>query len=273
MNITELAMLKKIAGGGNTGGGGTVDGLVIKTITFTDRPSAWEWLKTNHDKVFRSTLSTALSPVPTVFNDVTALFDEELTAVLFSSVVPRYAIGSSVTFDILRIEVGENGAKGILGACRLDIDATSTIDIDGQTDSTIPDEAWAAYNVKSTYYYIAEAESGGEEDNSPSCLVVVGNYSTEPFEITVKMLVENNEVVDSTGMANGYGEYAEFHNTQKGSVAILKTTLPVIVRDAYNQEIIYSNSEYVEVDEANQMTYVTIPMDCAVVEIVVALAE
>ena len=71
------------------------------------------------------------------------------------------------------------------------------------------------WNVKSTYYYIAEAESGGEEDNSPSCLVVVGNYSTEPFEITVKMLVENNEVVDSTGMANGYGEYAEFHNTQK----------------------------------------------------------
>lgn len=151
--------------------------------------------------------------------------------------------------------------------------------------SDAPDGSMAIVESDSISLYIREngqwvykgdvgaVSDGGEEVESPSCLVVVGNYSTEPFEVTVKMLVENNEVVDNTGYSYGYGEYAEFHNTQKGSVAILKTTLPVIVRDAFNQEIIYSNSEYVEVDEANQMTYVTIPMDCAVVEIVVELAE
>lgn len=100
-------------------------------------------------------------------------------------------------------------------------------------------------------------------------MVVVTNNSTDPIEVNTKRLVENNEVVDITGTARGYGEAAQFSDVQKGSVATLKTTLPCIVRDGVNTDIVYSNSEYVEVDEANQMTYVTIPEDSATVEIVV----
>lgn len=111
---------------------------------------------------------------------------------------------------------------------------------------------------------------GGESENdSPSCLVVIINNSNDPFEVTTKRLVENNEVEDYTEAAYGYGEYSFFYDTQKGSVAILKTTLPCIVRDGDNYDIVYNNSEYVEVDEANQVTYVTIPRDSNTVEIVV----
>lgn len=116
---------------------------------------------------------------------------------------------------------------------------------------------------------IKSGESGGEEDDSPLCMVVVVNNSTDPIEVNTKQLALNGELVDFTEMAQGYGEYTMFYDVQKGTVATLKTTLPCIVRDGDNPDTVYSNSEYVEVDEANQMTRITIPEYSENLEIVI----
>ena len=238
------------------------DSLSIKKITFTDRPTAQNWFIENSTKVLNTVFETIMLDAPVSFTNIAMTHEYDTPSVEFI-LFSLDQVEGNLTILVNSFRIGTDGFTyryGSLGNV--------------PESETIPDDSWGEISLKVTAYYIAEdggesgddnggGESGGEEDDSPFCLVVVANNSTDPIEVTTKKLTVNSEVVDDVGTAPGYGEYTMFHDVLKGSVATLKTTLPCTVQDGENNDI----SEYVEVDEVNQMTYVTIPEDSDTIEI------
>lgn len=254
----------RLAAIGNGGGG-----MSIKKIEFTDRPTAQNWFVENSGKVLKTEFE--YPDLLVSFASVIMVDDYDIPSATFIQF--SYLLDNgNVSVNAIELRISKLNVRVSFGTLGTE-----------STEMVIEDEQWEEFGIKFTVYYIAEGgdeggdegggesgdEGGDDSGDSPSCSFVVINNSTDAIEVSTKKMIENNEVVDAGGTNFGYGEYIVFENTQKGSVATLKTTLPCIVRDGDNHDIVYSNSEYVEVDEANQMTYVTIPRDSATVEIVV----
>lgn len=99
MNITELAILKKMVG--NNKNDDNSDGMTIKKITFTDRPSCWDWLKKNFDKALRCVIGTYGQQATTVYNNIAPYYGEdEIDACLWSSVFPSAIENEFVSFQV-----------------------------------------------------------------------------------------------------------------------------------------------------------------------------
>ena len=234
-------------------------GTSIKKIEFTDRPTAQNWFVENSGKVLKTVIETFELSAPFSFTNITMIDEYDIPSAEFTLFSLELDEGN-ITIRADSFRISTNGfiyQSGKLG--------------DVPESNTLTDDSWGEIGLKVTIYYIAEGggDSGDEGGDSPSCLVVVTNNSTDAIEVSTKKMIENNEVVDVVNVNAGYGETITFENTQKGSVATLKTTLPCIVRDGGNPDIVYSNSEYVEVDNTNQITYITIPEDSDTIEILV----
>ncbi len=179
MNITELAMLKKM--GGNTGGGGgssiSLDttltkagyaadakavgdrlafigsgggasgGLSIKRITFTDRPTLWEWLKNEDQKsrlgnVVKITAGVA-GALYAFHNFSTGKVEGEFySATLTSTTLVPYGQGNFVV----------SGKYADINPTHIDL---AEVYASGDNEvQTIPDEYWSAVGLSITVYYI-----------------------------------------------------------------------------------------------------------------------
>lgn len=138
MNITELAMLKKMAGSGSGGG------LSIKKIEFTDRPTLHDWLQNNVGKVLKTTITTNQFPAPINCTHIVAVnvgdgfYSLQQT---FCHVVDE--VSGKVVMDASMFEIKSTEVSF----------GTSSIGT-GVTMQVIPDEYWAAMEVVVTIYYI-----------------------------------------------------------------------------------------------------------------------
>ncbi len=134
MNLLELAMLKKMAGGGNNTGGG----LSIKEITFTDRPTLYAWLQNNFDKIVKCNMSSAQDEKP--INFCVWSYHNGDGSYSFDGLTLN---GGSLTFTKKKVAIGSNEV-------RIEY---QFIDNDIETN-VIPDEYWAAVGAAITIYYI-----------------------------------------------------------------------------------------------------------------------
>lgn len=140
MNITELAMLKKMAGDGS-GSGGSGGGLSIKQITFTDRPTLYAWLQDNHSKVIKTVLTTQGNVL--VFDIVERQSDFRFMALSTSDF--RDYVNQTATW-----------IPSITVLC---VNNTFVDMFSGQENTELPmntlqDEYWAAMSASLTVYYI-----------------------------------------------------------------------------------------------------------------------
>jgi hypothetical protein len=145
MNITELAMLKKMAGnGGGNGGGGASGGLSIKKITFTDRPALYTWLKNNGNKFLKAVLSSNQMPVPFIYEGI-FIDDNDVTLTHYDT-FGAYSGDTEVTLEIGATQARIFGDQGLqIYGGRVGEKLAIT---------TIPDEYWSPMGASCTIYYI-----------------------------------------------------------------------------------------------------------------------
>lgn len=183
--------LDSIGGGGS--GGGTVDGLVIKTITFTDRPSAWEWIKTNYDKILRLVLSTNQYPIPRVYDNFDVGTDgEKLTEVSFYFIFPFNLDRTDIiSFATSCLKINENYVEVLMNDKSIMFTNNVSPTIDEDALQTLPDEYWQALSAQVTIYYMGKAESGGGggENYSLSAVQLLDDEGNGPLDVTYKTVV------------------------------------------------------------------------------------
>lgn len=150
MNITELAMLKKMAGNGGGGGGngGASGGLSIKKIEFTDRPSLYAWLQSNMGKLLM-TETYAGDPEPLKCNTFTVWRANDAENTVTYCFNTMYINDNSINDD----------TRLTNHHIRVDISPTTTMMMRGNegevcTKQEIPDAYWAYRGVSVTAYYI-----------------------------------------------------------------------------------------------------------------------
>lgn len=151
--ITRMEyFLKKYSGG--SGAGNTSVGKTIKEITFTDRPSAWEWLQSNYNKVLMAVLVYNANPIPIVYNSVNATFTEpgELSGVYFSSFFPTSYTGS-IQFMFFFAKISKNGVVATLNGGTVYADNTPEILLQGEDAQTVPDISWSSLGVELKLVY------------------------------------------------------------------------------------------------------------------------
>ena len=125
----------------------------VQKISFTDRPTAWEWLKSNYQKVIKATLSANIIPAPIAYQTCCAVQNsEEIASISFSLVNPlvvinRYAELCIDLFEITGSEVYVNVGSNFVGIGQDYTNSTG----DGVTE--LPDEYWAAVSAELTCYY------------------------------------------------------------------------------------------------------------------------
>lgn len=143
MNITELAMLKKMAGGGS-GGGNNGGGLSIKQVTVTDRAAAFELLSNIHTRIVKAAFS--VQGVDTVFDHV----------VISSNGSMFQLIG--IYYNFRSTDGKETYTQELKIVSIHDMEDMSYIwdgNVGEAAESTqVPDAYWAAMSASLTVYYI-----------------------------------------------------------------------------------------------------------------------
>ena len=155
MNLTELAMSYKFVK--QTSGGGSGGGLSIKKIEFTDRPTAWEWLKSNYHKAIKATLSASIMPVALIYNTFNAIYDldaNEITSIYLTAMNPDTIAENGVNYLHRLLKITETGTTALTGANSIALKTTPTITMDGVQPQTLPDVYWAQLSASLTVYYI-----------------------------------------------------------------------------------------------------------------------
>lgn len=137
--------------------GGSGGGLSIKSITFTDRPTAWEWLVSNYQKVIKAFLSVSLIPMPLVYSVVTATYNtstNEVSAVFFTAVYPNQISENQVKYNNIYLKITSTETEAITGENNTVLSETPSIALSGATPTTLPDSYWANLSGSLTVYYI-----------------------------------------------------------------------------------------------------------------------
>ena len=125
-------------------------GLAIKAISFTDRPSAWEWVKSNHSKVFRMKLENSSSLLWLLDTIGTVGAGSSIDAVIATSVAPFQIAADSITYINLYAEI--TNQTSVIGTSTVSLKSSGTSFSDSGT-SEIPDELWSSSSTKLTVYY------------------------------------------------------------------------------------------------------------------------
>lgn len=157
MDIFEMAIARALAGGGNTGGGGGgASGGCVKSITFTDRPSAFEWLSSNYGRCIKAA--------------VTAFDGSTITTHYFSSIQGNLNPQGIKFTNLMLWEEGTEGDEysRLIEFCVILTDtevlyttsypqikfAHNSINLSQSNSTPIPDEYWTQMSVSVTCYYV-----------------------------------------------------------------------------------------------------------------------
>lgn len=144
MNITELAMLKKMAGSGSDGSSTSGGGLGIKQFTVGSREDAFAFLRNNHQKIVKAVL-TAQSIENTYDNiKISSLGSTfQLSSIFYGNSESNGAV--TFTPELQMAEIMEHQDMTFLsdGVCGEPVQRTP-----------IPDAYWAAMGAQLTFYYI-----------------------------------------------------------------------------------------------------------------------
>ena len=140
------------------GAGGSGGGLSIKEITFTDRPSAWEWLCNNHQKVLKSFITLNTMAQATNFTSCFAAFsvtsNSEIKSFIFTDTIfaPEGDVRLCINSPYFELDGTQTIATMMPNAVTIDDDGT--ISVFEQPTQTFPDEYWAVLECNLTCYYI-----------------------------------------------------------------------------------------------------------------------
>lgn len=139
-------------------GGGASGGLSIKKIEFTDRPSAWEWFKSNYAKAIKATLSASLIGGAVIsYNNVNARFSsggDSVTSVYLTSIYPYIIDDAQVDYSNILLKLTDIDTSVIMGTNNIVFTDTPTINIEGTMPQTLPDIYWTQLSAKLTVYYV-----------------------------------------------------------------------------------------------------------------------
>lgn len=143
--ITRMeCFLKKYGGGGNTS---TPEGLAIKKITFTERPSLYRWLESNYGKVIKGAFT--FGNLLEYFSDVQRKSTEDGFCYAFKQTrIIEYDWKYAIEFSLVVI------APDITV-----IDAEKPIGDEYNPDTAMPDEYWLPTGLKTELYYIDELQN------------------------------------------------------------------------------------------------------------------
>lgn len=153
---------------------------VVKTLTFTDRPTLYAWLNENASSVLRVTVVLDGFPKPVVYDSIIILVDETVTYQFsqshfyFNDLISSYVSFANVTDSSL--ELTEGYITGDFPAA----------------NSSVPDEAWSAWNISATVVYLSEYEES--DPNAPTRSGLFG----ELYYIIRDALYGKNAVLDPT---------------------------------------------------------------------------
>lgn len=132
--------------------------LSIKKIEFTDRPSAWEWFKSNYAKAIKATLTASLIGDAVIsYNNVNARFGSggnSVESVYLTSIYPYTIENAKAEYINLLLVLTDSDTSVIIGSNDIVFTETPTINIEGAMPQTLPDAYWAQVSAKLTVYYI-----------------------------------------------------------------------------------------------------------------------
>lgn len=154
MNITELAILKKMVG--NNKNDDNSGGMTIKKITFTDRPSCWDWLKKNFDKALRCVVNIDGQKVGMIYDNITPSYDDDgkLDMIVWSSVSPSAMENTFIqlqvnTFIVTRYETLITPYPKYISL----FTGESPEIYDGEVEF-VADKDWQEMSLQVTFYYM-----------------------------------------------------------------------------------------------------------------------
>lgn len=145
----------------NASGGGSSGGMSVKSITFTDRPTAYAWLCENSAKVIKSALASNQTPIPLNFStlEVSSTGDGNNYFTFTSFTLTTTIYGSSVnniSFDTPYARIDRSSTEVAMGTIGVIFGvAEQSYQTDGTDNITnIPDKYWSAMSAQLTCYYI-----------------------------------------------------------------------------------------------------------------------
>lgn len=154
-----FALKEKINAIGDGGGGGASGGLSIKSITFTDRPSAYEWLLSNADKVIKTTLASNQTPVPMNYNTMYITYRNDWSNIEFllgTTIVTVGVVSGDADVVGMFAMITSDAVEVIMSPKYISF-SNENDEISSVSDSkptTIPDAYWSAMEASLTFYYI-----------------------------------------------------------------------------------------------------------------------
>lgn len=169
-----------LLGDGTGSGGGNGSGGSVKSITFTDRPTAWEWLRNNYRKAIKAFFVAPGANLNSVFNLIGASVSTDESIGVFAvqlngaSYLPK-ADGSS---ELTGMEIAINN-ESIMVNIAIAILQTDQPVSNQNTSETVPDEYWALVGAQLTCYYIDEQGGGGSAGNGGDAIIDVVELPTE----------------------------------------------------------------------------------------------
>lgn len=134
-------------------GGGSSGGLSIKSITFTDRPTAYEWLNANSTKAIKAVL-TALYNGVAVTLPCNSVYNNGGGCIWFVGTIGIHK-GNGVDIWYPMFEINNQDTKMAGGEFAvLKVRDDSGIELTYPPRQDFPDEYWAALSAQLTVYYI-----------------------------------------------------------------------------------------------------------------------
>lgn len=153
-----------LLGNGTGTGGGSSGGMSVKSITFTDRPTAWEWLCNNYYKVTKTFITASVIPKPIVFETCSPYLDPntgEVMSMYFATFLPLNVEAKNyiaatyyarITDTKIQLQVAGNHLLSF--ADYTETGGGDLIGITGEDPTDLPDEYWSQMGAQLTCYYI-----------------------------------------------------------------------------------------------------------------------
>lgn len=149
----KLRELSENAGSGTGGSGG--GGLSIKSITFTDRPTAYAWLSDNSQKLIKATLASNQTPYPLNFTNYFSSSSNGINNFNFSSIIPEpYLTANRVVQASTYFSISYDSARVAMNGVTIEFYDDQQPDITQSSLTEIPDAYWSSLAAQFTCYYI-----------------------------------------------------------------------------------------------------------------------